>query len=245
MKSTLIIIGVLLLLLLGYVTLNEFVDQEMEGEPDGETPSVVTDLPKLPNMEDGDSISVSALELYFADQMFARGTADGLIPIEGFDAGLLMGKFDGLVAMDFEGVRAFEGVYSVENDVPVFERTSDGPVSSAAQTVSRAGYATLLQNISTRLSQSVNNEGNVDTLIDLIGGAVLPESDEDAIGFIECDDEQYNVDACIEIYQPVCGKVRVECITTPCDPVLETFSNACYACQNDRVSGYVEGECEA
>ncbi len=28
---------------------------------------------------------------------------------------------------------------------------------------------------------------------------------------------------------PVCGKINVQCITTPCDPVEETFSNLCEA----------------
>lgn len=58
-----------------------------------------------------------------------------------------------------------------------------------------------------------------------------------------CKPEQRNVDACIEIYQPVCGLTQVECITEPCDPVPETYSNSCFACQNDRVVSYTEGAC--
>jgi len=68
-------------------------------------------------------------------------------------------------------------------------------------------------------------------------GAMMPES-------AECLPEQRNVDACIEIYQPVCATVQVQCITTPCDPVKETFPNYCYACKNSLVSSYVEGECK-
>ena len=60
---------------------------------------------------------------------------------------------------------------------------------------------------------------------------------------IKCLPEQRNVDACIEIYQPVCGFVNVECVTAPCDPVVETFENSCKACSNERVEGYVEGVC--
>jgi carboxymethylenebutenolidase len=59
----------------------------------------------------------------------------------------------------------------------------------------------------------------------------------------DCLPEQRNVDACIEIYQPVCGQVQVECITTPCDPVKETFENSCKACANERVISYTEGKC--
>jgi hypothetical protein len=58
-----------------------------------------------------------------------------------------------------------------------------------------------------------------------------------------CTPASRSVDACIEIYQPVCGQVQVECITTPCNPVPETFPNSCFACQNERVISYTEGEC--
>jgi len=61
---------------------------------------------------------------------------------------------------------------------------------------------------------------------------------------IDCQPEQRNVDACIEIYQPVCGQMQVECITAPCDPIKETFENSCKACTNERVISYTEGECE-
>lgn len=61
---------------------------------------------------------------------------------------------------------------------------------------------------------------------------------------IFCEDSQRNVDACIEIYQPVCGYVQIECITAPCNPVPETFSNNCFACSNSRVTYYTEGECD-
>jgi len=59
----------------------------------------------------------------------------------------------------------------------------------------------------------------------------------------ECKPEQRNIDACIEIYQPVCAEVQVQCITTPCPPIKETFSNSCKACSNSLVSTYTEGEC--
>jgi len=60
---------------------------------------------------------------------------------------------------------------------------------------------------------------------------------------INCLPEQRNVDACIEIYQPVCGNVNVQCVTTPCDPAKETFANSCKACTNPLVISYTEGEC--
>jgi hypothetical protein len=36
------------------------------------------------------------------------------------------------------------------------------------------------------------------------------------------------VSDCNEI-SPVCGKITVQCITTPCDPVEQTFQNICKA----------------
>ncbi len=35
--------------------------------------------------------------------------------------------------------------------------------------------------------------------------------------------------ACTADYTPVCGSVQVQCITAPCLPVRETFSNSCMA----------------
>lgn len=33
--------------------------------------------------------------------------------------------------------------------------------------------------------------------------------------------------ACTKEYKPVCGSVKVQCFTTPCNPVEQTFSNKC------------------
>ena len=60
---------------------------------------------------------------------------------------------------------------------------------------------------------------------------------------IFCDEESRGVEFCIEIYQPVCARVQIECITTPCDPIGQTFSNNCFACMNNNVLDYVNGEC--
>lgn len=49
---------------------------------------------------------------------------------------------------------------------------------------------------------------------------------------------------CAQIYEPVCGLVQVECITTPCNPVPQTFPNGCSACSNERVVSYTPGACE-
>ncbi len=46
-----------------------------------------------------------------------------------------------------------------------------------------------------------------------------------------CSDESRNVDACIEIYKPVCGNDA------------RTYSNSCFACMNLNVAFYLEGNC--
>lgn len=58
-----------------------------------------------------------------------------------------------------------------------------------------------------------------------------------------CEAEPSQETTCIDLYDPVCAMVQVECITTPCDPVPQTFSNSCYACTDDRVISYTKGAC--
>jgi len=62
------------------------------------------------------------------------------------------------------------------------------------------------------------------------------------IGRVFCTSEQRDV-FCTQQYEPVCGLVNIECVTTPCNPVEETFSNACTACSNQLVESYIESQC--
>ena len=58
-----------------------------------------------------------------------------------------------------------------------------------------------------------------------------------------CGPRPTELGACIALFEPVCAQVQVECVTTPCDPVSQTFGNSCEACSNSRVLSYVAGEC--
>lgn len=49
---------------------------------------------------------------------------------------------------------------------------------------------------------------------------------------------------CTKEYMPVCGQVQIQCITTPCDPIKQTFGNKCMACANSLTISYTEGACE-
>src|SRR3989344_4933950 len=52
-------------------------------------------------------------------------------------------------------------------------------------------------------------------------------------GPINCLPEQRNIDAsCLDLFEPVCATVEIQCITTPCNPIEETFSSSCTACKN-------------
>ncbi|QFR39581.1 hypothetical protein A9Q91_05160 [Candidatus Gracilibacteria bacterium 28_42_T64] len=51
------------------------------------------------------------------------------------------------------------------------------------------------------------------------------------------------ISLCTMEYSPVCGKVEVQCIKAPCDPIKQTFSNTCVA-KNAKAIGIVEGACE-
>lgn len=120
------------------------------------------------NEKQGDSVSTQELASYFADEVFERGVADGVIPVEGFDAGLLLGEFPGLTPEDFDNVETFEGIYSIEEGDVIYTRTVNQPVTSAERTVSKEGYATLLENLSRRLEFPVYNKENIDELLNML-----------------------------------------------------------------------------
>ncbi len=60
---------------------------------------------------------------------------------------------------------------------------------------------------------------------------------------VVCSEEMSEADVCPAIYAPVCGLVEIQCITTPCNPIPETFSNGCSACARGNVLSYTDGAC--
>ena len=157
-------------------------------------------------------------------------------PIEGFVPFMFMQAFSGLVLKDFDGADALLGEYKIVNKELAFILDEGGPIHSAAETISEEGMKTVFANIQRRTNVLITTTDEVDGLLLNLGAPL------DFAG-TECLPEQRGIDACIEIYQPVCAIVNVQCVTTPCDPVQETFENSCKACINSLVSSYTKGEC--
>lgn len=58
-----------------------------------------------------------------------------------------------------------------------------------------------------------------------------------------CTPESREADACITLYKPVCGwndPEKIQCVWYPC---AQTFSNSCFACMDENVLYWTEGEC--
>ena len=62
---------------------------------------------------------------------------------------------------------------------------------------------------------------------------------------VVCTEAMKKATACTLEYAPVCGLVQVQCVTTPSNPVPDTFSNGCSACAAGNVISYTEGQCVA
>jgi hypothetical protein len=157
-------------------------------------------------------------------------------PIEGFVPFMFLRAFSGLVPNDFDGANALLGEYRIKEKELSFVVDEGGPIHSAAEAISEEGMKTVFTNIQRRTNVLITTTDEVDGLLRSLGAPL-------DLAVTECLPEQRDVDACIEIYRPVCGTVNVQCVTTPCDPAQETFANSCKACTNSLVSSYTNGEC--
>lgn len=70
----------------------------------------------------------------------------------------------------------------------------------------------------------------------------IPSESPVKLGLI-CTPESRKVDFCTKEINPVCAKVNIQCIKAPCNPIVQTFNNACEACHNQLVDSYSYGEC--
>ncbi len=182
------------------------------------------------------NLSTISVQEYFNEKL-REGVIDRIgQPIEGFVPFMFMQAFSGLVIKDFDGADALLGEYKIVDKELAFIMNEGGPIHSAAEALSEEGMKTVFANIQRRTNMLITTTDEVDGLLLFLG---VPLD----LAVTECLPEQRVVDACIEIYQPVCASVNVQCVTTPCDPVQETFANSCKACKNSLVSSYTKGEC--
>ena len=96
----------------------------------------------------------------------------------------------------------------------------------------------------------VLSKGTCDGILDVAGDSNLctcPEGDVpyfDESGDCGCQKGSVDNDTyCTSEYVPVCATIQVQCVTTPCDPVTETFSNECLARKNGAID-ITLGECK-
>ena len=80
------------------------------------------------------------------------------------------------------------------------------------------------------------------TYVEDVEAPIPPVGTEEEGVVVTCDPNN-RPEACIKEYIPVCGLVEVQCVTTPCNPVPQTFGNGCSACATPNVISYTEGEC--
>lgn len=109
-----------------------------------------------------------ASEEYFAERMATLGVERIGQPIEGFDAFLYLSAFPALQDQDFHEVEALLGTYEFVGGALTFQERRDGPIHSAAQTVSENGMATLLKNVSNRLEFRITDSKSVDMILENI-----------------------------------------------------------------------------
>ncbi len=185
--------------------------------------------------ETGCGCKKTDLEDYFVEQIWKIGTKNlGAMPIEGFNPELYKGAFPMLEDYDFHDTEAYGGVWKYQNEKLEFVRDNSQGITSADGTLTEEGVKKLYNNLKIRMDFILESPEDIDSLLDFLSG-------EKKQNF--CSPESRNAEACTMDYNPVCGYVQVECITTPCNPVPETFSNSCVACSNEDVLYWTQGEC--
>lgn len=77
-----------------------------------------------------------------------------------------------------------------------------------------------------------------DDKITLIAKPSIPE------GTILCPETIQTDNMCLDVYEPVCGAIKQNCIGAYCPAKTKTFGNGCGACKNKEVVSYTKGDCE-
>ncbi|GEM_PF-6189611 len=176
-----------------------------------------------------------SVQNYSVQKFWEKGVENngGAMPIEGFDPSLFKGAFPGLKDSDFNGAEAIGGVWQLQNGELLLIKGDPNYITSADGTLTDKGVKTLLKNIAERKGLEIKTNQDVDSLLDSLS--------REEKNF--CSAESREADACILIYQPVCGYFNssIQCIRAPC---AGTYSNSCVACADEKVEYWTYGECE-
>lgn len=177
-----------------------------------------------------------------------KGDGSGFIIANLTSKGFIV-KFSGTVEQPFISVKG--RVFAVNNDsMQIFEFENAALADAFAATVSSDG-ARVGDTFVTWIGQPhFYRYGNV-VVIYLGNDAGVAGALQDILGkqfaggLIEhyCSPASRGVGACITLYKPVCGwfdGAKIKCIKYPC---AQTFSNGCFACIDDKVLYWTEGEC--
>gem|GEM_PF-6261215 len=106
----------------------------------------------------------------FQEELIDRALARGPMPIEGFEAAMLLDIFPGLEESDFDGVQTGimeeEGVYFYIDGKLQWERASYQSITSGEKTVSSEGYGILLGNLAQRLGMPASSAEEAVAIVD-------------------------------------------------------------------------------
>ena len=100
---------------------------------------------------------------FFREELQRAGVERVGMPVEGFNAFIYLEAFPGFEESDFDGVETLEGIYTIEDEKFQYVRTAGDLVTSAEETISEAGYKTLLENFSKRVGVEVETAEDIAT----------------------------------------------------------------------------------
>ncbi len=89
-------------------------------------------------------------------------------PVEGYEPAMFLEVFPGLTETDFDGVEASVGFYRIEQGRLTFVLDESQLVHTAAQSVTRRGMETLLNNVATRTNINLNTDGTITDIMSVL-----------------------------------------------------------------------------
>jgi hypothetical protein len=116
---------------------------------------------------------------YFMQRLDALAVemGNGQRPIEGWTPTLLMERFPGLLPQDFDGAETYDGHLYYRDGALAFEDGSATVSTSAAESLTQSGFATLLANLSTRLDAPAETNAHIDSMLAALASSDAPAAE--------------------------------------------------------------------